>query len=132
MRVCRNDHWQVRLPDDWLCENEEGTVGICHPDGVGELEISASVLPASVSAEDLRYFASDQIEHGVTPAEVTCGVFAGIELIYEHDGWFWHDWFLGHDNVLLLASYTCPAGEEEKEEAMLDVILATLRRSEGT
>ncbi len=127
MQICSGEYWEVGLPDDWCCETEDGCVVIHHPDGVGQLEISASEQPEAVTIDDLRYFASDQIEHGVSPADVSCGAFSGIELIYEHDDLFWHEWFLCHENILFLASYTCPPGAEEKEEAMLDVIFATLK-----
>jgi hypothetical protein len=127
MQSCNNQYWELKLPDDWMCEREDDTRIVYHPDRSGTLEISASLQPEPVGDEDLRYFASEQIEQGVAATKVACGDFSGIELIYEHDALFWREWFLRHGKILLLASYTCPPGEEEQDEAMLDIILATLR-----
>jgi len=128
MKTCSNDHWRLLLPDDWVCESEEDTRLIYHPGGIGRLEITPSLQPEAIDDEDLRYFASEQIEQGVQPVAVTVGDFSGIELIYEHDDLYWRDWLLRNDDLLLLATYTCPPGLETKEEGMLDVMMATLKR----
>ncbi len=128
MQSCNHHHWRILIPDDWLCEDEDGTRLIYHPKGAGTLEITSSKQPTPIGDDDLRYFASEQIEQGVEPAYVKLGDFSGIELIYEHDDLYWRDWLLRNDELLLLATYTCPPGREEKEEGMLDVMMATLKR----
>lgn len=127
MQTCNSKLWTARLPDDWICETQDDIEILYHPEGVGALEISASEQPETIGDDDLKYFTSDQIEAGISIAEATCGAFTGIELLYEHETLFWHEWFLRNGKILLLATYTCPLGDEEKEEAMLDVILATLQ-----
>ena len=129
MQTFAHGNWQLRLPDDWICEVEDSIATLYHPDGVGELAISSPPTDSAVSRDDLLFLAGEQLEQGVRPTDVELGEFRGIELIYEDgDGNYWREWFLGSDDTLLQISYTCPVGREEKEEGMIDVILATLRK----
>ena len=129
MQTFAHDNWQLRLPDDWDHEVEDNIVTLYHPDGVGALILSSPPTDGNVSRDDLLFFTSEQLEQGIEPTDVKVGDFRGIELIYEDgDGNYWREWFLSADEIMLQISYTCPVGREEKEEGMIDVILATLRK----
>ncbi len=129
MQTFTHDNWQLGLPDDWAYEIEGDIVTFYHPDGVGALTLSSPPTDGNVNRDDLLFFASEQIEQGVRPTDVEVGDFRGIELIYEDgDDNYWREWFLSADKIMLQISYTCPIGREEKEEGMIDVILATLKK----
>ncbi len=128
MQQHHEENWQINLPDDWISETEEECVSIYHPNGPGMLEISASLQPEIISDDDLMALTDEHLEKGAHPEKTTIGDFSGIELSYEDDGVFWREWYLRQGELLLFATYNCDTGDEEKEEGMLDVILATLRR----
>lgn len=127
MKILQSDHWQLRLPDESVIEEEEDSYLIFQPKGIGNLEITTSVMPADINMEDLEFFASEQLEAGLEPSAASAGDFSGIEFVYEHDELFVRDWIVYNGNLLVLATYSCEMGKEEKEEAMIEIILSTLR-----
>ncbi|MGF1642551.1 MAG: hypothetical protein ACFCUJ_02840 [Thiotrichales bacterium] len=122
-------HWLITLPDDWIAEDEDGCVALYHPDGAGMLEISADPQAHSIANEDLHALAAEHLDAGARVEATRAGEFDGIELSYDDaEGNYWREWYLKCDNLLLFVTYNCDTGDEEREEGLLEVILATLRR----
>ncbi|MGF1547034.1 MAG: hypothetical protein ACFCUG_06885 [Thiotrichales bacterium] len=130
MKQHNDHHWQITLPDDWIVEDEDGCVALYHPDGVGMLEISAAPQDTLVSDDDLRAIGSEHLEAGATTEPARVGEFDGFELSYDDaEGRFWREWYLKRGHLLLFMTYNCDTGNEDKEEGLLEVILATLKAS---
>lgn len=127
MKRLDHEFWRISLPDDWISEEEEGCISIYHAKGVGMLEISAVEQPDEIIPDDLLALASEHLEQGARPETMTLGDFDGIELSYVEEDIFWREWYLKSGKSLLFITYNCDVGDEEKEEGMLDVMLATLK-----
>lgn len=127
MKTYSAPHWQIHIPDDWIDEDDDGCIALYHPDGYGMLEITAAPQDEPIALDDLRVMASEHLEAGAKPQPVKIGAFEGLEIDYDDGEFYWREWYVRHDKVMLFITYNCALGDEEREEAMVDVVLATLK-----
>ena len=127
MKRLDSEFWQISLPDDWISDEDDGCTSIYHDKGVGMLEVSAVEQPDEIVPDDLLSLASEHLDQGAKVETVELGDFDGIELNYVEDDIYWREWYLKSGKLLLFVTYNCDTGDEEKEEGMLDVMLATLK-----
>lgn len=145
---------ELELPPGWVAEadEEEGT-NVVAEDGVGLLNLvlfeQGQVEPAD-PAEELYAFLEDQgielEEDEVDDVELTGeGLLALCEYITENEesqpgdggdpdeeaATFWLVGVATGPGALLFGSYSCPAGEEEKERELVREILSSLRLPVG-
>ncbi len=136
----------VQIPEGWLAEldREEEGVELREPEGVGVLHLLGFPQPADEvpdPAEELYAFLEDQeIELKEDEVEdLSLGDRAEMaicEYVAEEEG---EDeeptyWLLGvatAPGVLVFASYSCPAGEEERERDAVRAILRSIQPLEA-
>jgi len=126
MKTFVDELWSLAIPDAWLGERYPECVSFSQPDGIGELQISASLQPRPVTIPDLRDLAAEHIEAGAATESVRLGDFEGLSLSYGVDDEYWSEWYLKSSRILLFATYSCAAADEGKEDDVVDAILETL------
>jgi len=134
MKKYQSQNWQITLPDEWRVEeddDEDDVLTLFHPDGVGELQISAVKYDAPPEAEILLELAAEHIEAGAQPEEVTLGEFDGIMLDYKLDGEYGCEWYLLSGSLLLFVTYVCDSADDEQEYDVVELILESLTITGG-
>jgi hypothetical protein len=97
------------------------------PDGIGEVQISATMLDEQVTGDVLLGLAADHIDEGADIEEVEIGEFSGITLDYEADNAYWQEWYLMAESLILFVTYVCDLEHEGKIEDVVELILDSLR-----
>jgi hypothetical protein len=133
MKTFVDEHWSLSIPDEWLAERYPECVSLYQPDGMGELQISASLQQHPVILSELRELAAEHIAAGAFPHSVRLGDFDGFTLSYGVDDEYWCEWYLKSGRILLFATYGCAADDEGKEDDVVEAILETLgtRQTKG-
>lgn len=141
-RVDLDPGFEVTIPGDWVAErDEEGGVLIAKEDGVGLLHlVSFPQLPDEMPdpAEELYSFLEDSgvelLEDEIDDVELPDGAEMSLcEYVAEEEdessdeATFWTVAVAVRPGMLVLASYSCPLGEEDRERETLREVLATLR-----
>lgn len=135
--------WDLRLPAGWTAEAdaEEGGVEVWNPDGVGALHLIGFPQPPDEfpdPAEELYAFLDEQgvelEEDEVQDLELAdeaemaiCEYLSEDEDDPEAEPTFWTVGVATAPGMLVFATYSCPAGEEERERESVRRILASLR-----
>ncbi len=131
MKKYQSQYWQITLPDEWQVEDENNVLILFHPDGVGELQISAIKYDTSPDGDVLLELAAEHIDAGAEPEEITLGEFDGIMLDYELDGEYGCEWYLLSGPLLLFVTYICDSADEEQEHDVIELILESLTVTGG-
>jgi hypothetical protein len=126
MKTFVDEYWNLGIPDDWIAERYPECVSLYQPDGIGELQISASRQGRPVSISELRELASEHIRAGAKTDAVSLGDFEGFTLAYGADDEYWCEWYLKSGSLLLFVTYSCGTEDEGKEEDVVEAILETL------
>ena len=127
MKTFRDRYWSLDIPDDWIAEHYPECVSLSHPDGIGELQISASRQGRPVSISELRQFASEHINAGAETQAIRLGDFEGFTFGYGVEDEYWCEWYLKSGSLLLFVTYSCETQDEGKEDDVVEAILETLR-----
>ena len=148
MRVTLDPAFEFELPDGWEAAlDEEGGVEVGGPEGAGLLHLIAFVQPAGDPldpAEELYIFLEDQgielEEDEIEDLELPSGAELSLcEYLSEDEDEEDQEaaettyWLVAVATVpgnLVFSSYTCPAGEEDRERETVRAILTTLRLNE--
>jgi hypothetical protein len=133
--------YTVRVPAGWTAERdvEEGGLEISRPQGSGVLHLVAFTHSGGAStdpAEELYAFLEEQEielqEDEVEDLTLDCGSELALceYLEEEEDGAaYWMVGVAALPEVLVFAHYSCDAGEEREERAMIREVLRTIRPS---
>jgi hypothetical protein len=121
--------WSIDLPAGWRAWHDDACATIVGSLEVGALQVSAAFKDSEVLRQDLLEFAADHIAARARPAEVVAGDFMGIAISFEHDGAFWHHWYLRNGAQELFITYNCAAENRGVEDAAVQEVLKTLRAS---
>jgi hypothetical protein len=127
MKTFVDEFWSLGIPDEWITERYPECVGLHQPEGIGELQISASRQERTVTLSDLRAVAAEHIEAGAITHSVKLGDFDGLSFSYDVDDEYWSEWYLKAGPILLFATYSCAAEDEGKEDEVVEAVLETLR-----
>lgn len=122
-----SEYWQVNLPDDWVGREDPDSTTLYHPEGTGELQISASKYETDISDDELLELVEEHLESGADVEEVVCGRFEGLTLDYEAEDEYWREWYLSSGPILLFVTYVCDLADEEKEGDLVEFILESLQ-----
>lgn len=119
-------HWSVELPNDWSGEREDESTLFRRHEGNGTLAVTLLCDEGSVTREVLMELASSTREDGHAASDIQTGGHQGLYFAYEEEGTAWREWYLAADNCVFFVSYDCPQGEEAREAAEVDRIVAAL------
>ena len=126
MNKFEHQHWRINLPDDWETESDTEFDSFFHPNGYGELQISTTNYDEPVTEELLSELAIEHLEAGADPEEVAFGEFEGFSFDYEVEGEYCRELYLMYDTLMLFVTYICDAGDDDKEEDLVEFILESL------
>ena len=131
MSIFSSQWWALRLADGWIAEQDEECVTICHPDGVGALQVSAYQKPDAITKEDLLDGADVDPDQLGEMAASQCGDFEGFYLANSVNDSFQRSWWLGSANTMLFVTYNCDLSYQAIEAAAVDSMVSSLRRRDA-
>ena len=134
MKRYESRYYSLSIPDAWQGEfdDEEEYDIFFHPDGPGELQISAVMQEEALEYEDLEEIAAEDIQGGARTEKTRCGEFSGFLFDYDVDDEYWCEWYLAKGRLMLFITYTCPTDDEDKETADIELIMGTLQAGEDS
>lgn len=132
MHTVETDWWLLDLPEEWEAEQDEETIVISDPDGVGTLEITLLESHADNNV-GLRALAAEWLPSDVQGKEVRVGDFSGLYFQYSDEGDAVREWLLQAEKLNLIVSYACDSDDAGMDDEVIDEILETLtyKRSEA-
>lgn len=114
----------------WEAETDEYCTTVCHPAGVGALQISSFQKQDGtlISRDDLLQ--ATQLSEEIIPhlAEQTWGAFHRFQLVYSEDETFWRRWWLSSGSTLAFVTYNGGLQDSEVELEPVNKMLSTLRQ----
>lgn len=131
MRTVETDWWLLDLPEEWEAEQDEETIVISDPDGIGALEITLLESHADNNV-GLRALAVEWLPADVHGKEVSVGDFSGLYFQYEDEGDAVREWLLQADSLNLIVSYACDIEDAGMDDEVIDEILETLSMQKKT
>src|SRR5947209_11119624 len=94
--------WSVELPEGWSGEHDETCSTIFDDQGRGALQISAAMkADDEVSDDDLKEFATDDLEAGAELHATSFGPFVGFRADALEDDFWRETWWLRSGRVML-------------------------------
>jgi hypothetical protein len=124
----RFENWSVAFPEDWDHEIEDDILAIATPAGGSLLQIgSMSKDEGTVSEDDLWEFMDDAGVESGEIGRVRLGDFEGLSARTQDDANLLRYWVVRAGEVLLLATFRCPADRSEAEIGSVEGVLQTLR-----
>ena len=129
MATFTSQSWQIDLADGWETEQSKHCITICHPDGVGALQISSFQKRGSISRDDLLEATNLDENTQQHLGEKQWGEFQGFQLVYAVDDTFWRKWWLRENNILIFVTYNCAHQDKDVEITAVNQMVCSLRRS---
>lgn len=126
MPLYEQPHWSVELPEGWRGEREDESTLFRCDGGAGTLAVTLLCDQERVTRETLMELASSTREEGHTPCDIQAGAHNGLYFSYQEDETAWREWYLAAGCCVFFVSYDCPQGEESKDAAEVDDIVAAL------
>ncbi|HEY0720271.1 MAG TPA: hypothetical protein VGE50_03355 [Gammaproteobacteria bacterium] len=121
--------WSVELPEGWHGEREDESTLFRQEGGAGTLAVTLLCEKENVTRETLLELASSTSEEGHPASDIEVGTLRGLYFAYAEEGTAWREWYLAAGHCLFFVSYDCPVGEESKEAAEVDRLIAQLELS---
>jgi hypothetical protein len=129
MKTYSSEWWSIQFPEDWQAAGGESAVGFFSERGVGAVQVSAARNDnGPVTDADMREFAKEYLEVGAKMKDVICGDFTGFYFHFGTNDMYQRQWWLRHDDVMVLVTYTSAPEHKGIEDATVDRIVASLRR----
>ena len=132
-RVTWDGYLSLEVPSGWEWQEDEETISIFDPDGVGAVQISfakAEDSSSSIEPEDFTaYFAKDVGFLDVSPVKTELGglcasYFEGVDQDSEPS--LWRVWSAGRNGRVATISYTCAESDRGAEKDHIDGMLDSL------
>lgn len=129
-RVTWDGYLSLEIPRGWEWQEDDGTISIFDPDGVGAVQISFASAedPSSpIEPEDFTaYFAKDVGFLDVSPVKIKLGglpasYFEGVDQDSEPS--LWRVWSAGRNGRVATISYTCAESDQSAESVHVDGML---------
>ncbi len=128
MRIVETDWWTLALPEEWHADQDEESVIIIDIDEVSQIQITTVLKEeGTVSEEELRDFAEELIAEGHEPNSVKLAGMDALAFAYEEDQEFWREWYVRHDNLVLLITHDCDLENQGMDDSLVDEILNSLQ-----
>ena len=125
----RFETWSVSFPEEWDHDIEDDIIAIATPAGESLLQIgSMSKEEGTVSDDDLWEFMEDAGVQSDDIQRVKLGDFEGLSAAAQEDETLLRYWVLRAGDVLLLATFRCPADRAEADIGGVETVLQSLRR----
>lgn len=132
METYTSDLWMIDVAEGWEAQREELCVTICHPDGVGALQISAYQKPkGEIARDDLLDATNLDPETLKHLGEQQWGEFDGFQLVYAADDTFWRRWWLAAGKTLVFVTYNCELNDQQVEGEAVNAMVSSLRKGRG-
>lgn len=132
LETYRSRWWTIDLADGWEAQRDEHCVTICHPDGVGALQVSAFQKPKGKVTRDDLFDATDvDAETQKHLGEQQWGDFHGLQLGYSADDTFWRKWWLAAGKTMVFVTYNCEFKNQEIERESINAMVSSLRHVQG-
>jgi hypothetical protein len=105
--------WQL----DLAAKVDEHCVTLCHPDGVGALQLSAYQRRDGKVVRKQDLLSATKLTNGQQRhlGEQDWGEFHGYQLVYAEDDTFWRRWWLANGRTFLFVTYNCDKADMEVE-----------------
>jgi len=132
-RVVWEGYLSVAIPDGWQHEEDNGTISIFDPEGVGALQISFARGPEDVDInlhEWSQNFANNAGLGTVDPREaMLAGIAASTFEALSHDNepTYWRIWHCGSHGRVATISYLCAADDRDTERPTIDRLVNSIR-----
>ena len=130
MSIFTSRWWELQLAAGWTAEQDEECVTICHPDGLGALQISAYQKPEAITPAHLLDVADINADQKEQLSKSRCGDFEGFYLAKSIGDGFHRSWWLGSENTILFVTYNWDANYSDTEGAAVDTMVSSLRRGD--
>ena len=133
VNIVWDEYLSLDIPVEWEYQEENGTISIYNPEGVGAIQISFAGTNDMVSeidpAEFVIYFAQSLGFNNVEPTPVILNglqssYFEGIDNDIEPS--LWRIWSAGRNSRVATISYTCDKHEHTVEKEDVDKIIASI------
>jgi hypothetical protein len=127
MRALESQWWIIELPDEWDAEQEDETIIISDEDGVSEIAITTLVKASGeVDDAELQNYCSDVVKDYGPGQAIQLEELQGYYFAYQDQGDVVREWYLRHETMLLLITYSCEAENAGMDDVAVDQILSTL------
>jgi hypothetical protein len=126
MRSVESDWWIIDLPEEWEAEQDEETIVITDPDGLGMLEITALQRDEAEVSRDLTTAAGELLPEDAALQRCTLAGLDAVTCSYIDEEDAVRDWLAVNDELVLLVTYSCAIDDRGMDDAMIDEILETL------
>lgn len=126
MRSVESDWWIIDLPEEWEAEQDEETIVITDPDGLGMLEITALQRDEAEVSRDLATAATELLPEDAVLQRCTLAGLEALSCSYIDEEDAVRDWLAVNDELVLLVTYSCAIDDRGMDDAMIDEILETL------
>ncbi|MDX9874517.1 MAG: hypothetical protein RBS88_06360 [Spongiibacteraceae bacterium] len=126
MRSVETDWWILDLPDEWEAEQEDETIVLTDPDGVGALEITTLLRAEMEGPNDAASLAGELVPDSAARSVCTIAGLSGHCYSYIDEGDAVRDWLVSNDELLLLITYSCDAEHQGLDDALIEEIIATV------
>jgi hypothetical protein len=124
----RFETWSVAFPEEWDHDIEDDILAIATPAGESVLQIgSMSKDEGAVTDDDLWEFMDDA---GVETGDITrvkLGDFEGLSAATQESALLLRYWVMRAGDVLLLATFRCPADLANADIGAVEGVLQSLR-----
>ena len=108
--------WSITPPKAWDARDDDTCATFTPPTGESALQISAARKDAeTISVDDIREFAEEQVEPGTPLKPVSIGAFAGLRASFIRDGQYWDEWWLSQGRLLVFATFIRPMASPGQE-----------------
>ena len=129
MLQLRFETWSVAFPEDWDHDIEDDILAIATPAGESLLQIgSMSKDEGTVTDADLWEFMDDAGVESGDIQRVKLGDFEGLAASAAEEATLLRYWVMRAGDVLLLATFRCPADRPEADIGSVETVLQSLRR----
>jgi hypothetical protein len=124
----RFETWSVAFPEEWDHDIEDDILAIATPAGEGLLQIgSMSKDEGAVSDDDLWEFMDDAGVETGDIQRVKLGDFEGLAAAAQEEATLLRYWVMRAGDVLLLATFRCPADQADADIGGVETVLQSLR-----
>ena len=125
----RFETWSVTFPENWDHDIEDDILALATPAGESLLQIgSMSKDEGPVTDDDLWEFMDDAGVETDDIKRVRIGDFDGLAASTNENSVLLRYWVMRAGDVLLLATFRCPAEQPDAEIAGVETVLQSLRR----
>jgi len=119
-------YWLVNLPQNWQGHHSSDVENLFSQEGVGAVEVSSMMNEISVKDSDLRIYASEYTDKGVSVDTINLGDFSGLVLEFELEERYYWKSFVKAGSIILFISYDCKISDKHLELDLIKDFLKTL------